>query len=47
LTNTESDAVELAVDVAPRGLREVKSERWITSDENAQREFAINLPATG
>ncbi len=45
LTNTESDAVELALDVVPRGLHEVKSERWTTDDENAQQEFTINLPA--
>jgi alpha-2-macroglobulin len=45
LTNTESDAVELALDVVPRGLHEVKSDRWTTSDENAQQEFTINLPA--
>src|SRR6185295_16862026 len=45
LTNTESDAVELALDVVPRGLHEVKSDRWTTTDENAQQEFTINLPA--
>jgi len=45
LTNTESDAVELALDVVPRGLHEVKSDRWVTTDENAQQEFTINLPA--
>jgi alpha-2-macroglobulin len=45
LTDTESDAVELALDVVPRGLHEVKSERWTTTDENAQQEFTINLPA--
>lgn len=45
LTNTESDAVELALAVVPRGLHEVKSERWSTTDENAQQEFTINLPA--
>jgi uncharacterized protein YfaS (alpha-2-macroglobulin family) len=45
LTNTESDAVELALNVMPRGLHEVKSERWTTSDEDAQQEFTINLPA--
>ncbi|HSE16636.1 MAG TPA: MG2 domain-containing protein [Pyrinomonadaceae bacterium] len=45
LTNTESDAVELALDVVPRGLHAVKSERWTTDDENAQQEFTINLPA--
>ena len=46
LTNTESDAVELALDVVPRGLRENKAERWTTSDDNAQQEFSLNLPAT-
>jgi uncharacterized protein YfaS (alpha-2-macroglobulin family) len=45
LTNTESDAVELALDVVPRGLHEVRAERWTTTDENAQQEFTINLPA--
>ena len=45
LTNTESDAVELTLDVAPRGLHEVKSERWTTNDDTAQQEFTINLPA--
>ena len=44
LTNTESDAVELALDVVPRGLHEVKSQRWTTTDENAQQEFTIDLP---
>jgi uncharacterized protein YfaS (alpha-2-macroglobulin family) len=46
LTNTESDAVELALDVVPRGVHEVKSERWTTDDEVAQQEFTINLPAS-
>jgi uncharacterized protein YfaS (alpha-2-macroglobulin family) len=45
LTNTESDAVELTLDVVPRGLRELKAERWTTSDENAQQEFSLSLPA--
>ena len=45
LTNTESDAVELALDVVPRGLRENKAENWTTTDENAQQEFSLNLPA--
>lgn len=45
LTNTESDAVELALDVVPRGLRENKAERWTSLDENAQQEFTLNLPA--
>jgi uncharacterized protein YfaS (alpha-2-macroglobulin family) len=45
LTNTESDAVELALDVVPRGLRETKAERWTTTDDNAQQELSLNLPA--
>ena len=45
LTNTESDAVELALDVVPRGLPNNKAERWTTVDENAQQEFSLNLPA--
>ena len=45
LTDTESDAVELALDVVPRGLHEVNSQRWTTVDENTQQEFTINLPA--
>ena len=44
LTNTESDAVELAIDVVPNGLHETRSTRWTTSDENSQQEFTINLP---
>src|ERR1041384_1886086 len=44
LTNTESDAVELGLDVVPRGLHETKSTRWTTSDENSQQEFTIDLP---
>jgi alpha-2-macroglobulin len=45
LTNTESDAVELTLDVVPRGLRENKTERWTATDENAQQDFTLNLPA--
>lgn len=45
LTNTESDAVELALDVVPRGLREAKVQRWETSDEVAEQQFSLDLPA--
>ena len=45
LTNTESDAVELALNVVPRGLHESKAENWTTTDENAEQEFSLNLPA--
>jgi alpha-2-macroglobulin len=44
LTDTESDAVELTLNVVPRGLHETKSSRWTTSDEVSQQEFTVNLP---
>ena len=45
LTNTESDAVELALDVVPRGLHETKAQNWNSTDDNAEHEFSIELPA--
>ncbi|CAN5816298.1 hypothetical protein BH18ACI4_BH18ACI4_03790 [soil metagenome] len=45
LTNTESDAVELPLEVVPRGLHQVKNETWTTADEYADRTFALDLPA--
>ncbi|HEX5889898.1 MAG TPA: alpha-2-macroglobulin family protein, partial [Pyrinomonadaceae bacterium] len=45
LTNTESDAVELALDVAPRGLHETKVERWVTTDDAAEQQFTLEIPA--
>ncbi len=45
LTNTESDAVELTLDVVPRGLRETRVERWQTTDEVAEQQFTMDLPA--
>lgn len=44
LTNTESDAVELPLEVVPRGLHQVKNETWTSADENADRTFALDLP---
>ncbi|HEY0729024.1 MAG TPA: alpha-2-macroglobulin family protein, partial [Pyrinomonadaceae bacterium] len=45
LTNTESDAVELVLDVVPRGLHETKVERWITTDDAAEQQFTLEIPA--
>src|SRR4029079_16261282 len=45
LTNTESDAVELALGVVPRGLHETKAQNWTTTDENVEQEFSLDLPA--
>jgi uncharacterized protein YfaS (alpha-2-macroglobulin family) len=44
LTNTESDAVELPLEVVPRGLHQVKSETWTSADESADRTFTLDLP---
>ena len=44
LTNTESDAVELPLEVVPRGLHQVKNETWTSADENADRTFTLDLP---
>ena len=44
LTNTESDAVELTLDVVPRGLRETKVQRWETGEETAEQQFTLALP---
>ena len=45
LTNTESDAVELTLEVVPRGLRETKVQRWETGEEVAEQQFSLELPA--
>lgn len=45
LTNTESDAVEMTLDVVPRGLHETKVERWTTTDDVAEQQFTLELPA--
>ena len=45
LTDTESDAVELALGVVPRGLHETKAQNWTTTDDNAEQEFSLELPA--
>lgn len=45
LTNTASDAVELALGVVPRGLHETKAENWTTTDDNGAQEFSLDLPA--
>ena len=45
LTNTESDAVELTLDVVPRGLHEAKAERWVTTEDAAEQQFSLEIPA--
>ena len=45
LTNTESDAVQLTLDVVPRGLHETKTEKWVTSEDTAEQQFSLEIPA--
>ena len=45
LTNTESDAVQLTLDVVPRGLHETKAEKWVTADDGAEQQFSLEIPA--
>ncbi len=45
LTNTESDAVELTLNVVPRGLHETKNETWATSNENSEQQISLDLPS--
>ena len=45
LTNAESDAVQLTLDVVPRGLHETKAERWTTTDDSAEQQFSLEIPA--
>lgn len=43
LTNTESDAVEMTLDVVPRGLHQTKNQVWASSDENVEQSLALDL----
>jgi len=45
LTNTESDAVELTLDVVPRGLHQTKNQVWASSDEAVENTFTFELPS--
>ncbi|HEV2835585.1 MAG TPA: alpha-2-macroglobulin family protein, partial [Pyrinomonadaceae bacterium] len=45
LTNTESDAVQLTLDAVPRGLHETKAERWTTTNDSAEQQFSLEIPA--
>lgn len=44
LTNTESDAVELSLDVVPRGVRQTKSETRNAFEDNAEQHFSLTVP---
>ncbi|MGA9997576.1 MAG: MG2 domain-containing protein [Pyrinomonadaceae bacterium] len=44
LTDTESDAVEIPLEVVPRGIRQNKSESQTITDEDADKTVSIDLP---
>jgi alpha-2-macroglobulin len=44
LTDEESDAVEMTLDVLPRGLKETRAESASLADEQADKSFSLNLP---
>ena len=43
LTNTESDAVELTLNVVPRGLHRSQNRVWASSDETLEQTFVLKL----
>ncbi len=45
LTDTESDAVQIPLPVQPRGLRQSNSAAGIFSEDNAQQEYNLDIPA--
>ncbi|MGB7923757.1 MAG: MG2 domain-containing protein [Pyrinomonadaceae bacterium] len=44
LTDEESDAVEMTLEVIPRGLRQNRAEVSSLTDEQADKSFSLNLP---
>jgi hypothetical protein len=45
LTDTESDAVEIAIKVLPRGLKQTKGQSVTFSQNTATQDFQIDIPA--
>lgn len=45
LTDTESDAIELPLQIVPQGLRHVKGNTLTLADENTEKTIDLNLPA--
>ncbi|MBV9959035.1 MAG: alpha-2-macroglobulin, partial [Acidobacteria bacterium] len=46
LTDTESDAVEIAINVLPRGLKQSKAQSATISQENATQDYTLDIPAS-
>ncbi|MDQ3804645.1 MAG: MG2 domain-containing protein [Acidobacteriota bacterium] len=45
LTDAESDALETSIPVVPRGLKVTRAESTVVPEDEAERAFALNLPA--
>ncbi len=45
LTDTESDAVELSINVLPRGLKQTKAQSASFSQETATQDYSFDIPA--
>ena len=46
LTDTESDAVEIAINVLPRGLKQTRGQSVTLSDDSATQEYSVDIPAS-
>ena len=46
LTDKESDAVEVAINVLPRGLKQTKGQSVTFSQENATQDYSLDIPAS-
>ena len=44
LTDTESDAVQMTLEIVPRGLKQTKGEAVTLSNDEEERTVTINLP---
>jgi hypothetical protein len=46
LTDTESDAIELPLQIVPQGLRQTKGNTLTLAEENVEKTIELNLPAS-
>lgn len=46
LTDTESDAIEISINVLPRGLQQSKAQSATISQENATQDYTFDIPAS-
>ena len=45
LTDTESDAIETAIPIVPRGLKNTRADSFAVADDDADKVFTFTLPA--